>query len=116
MANSKRSKEIFTLVVVFVGVLLLTALVVYFLGGGSRGTVPERTSPVTTPQTQQPDAVLGLPDERTPSTPPASAGDTFIDRLFGSRHSEAYLAGDSWLQTMGRISLRFLFAALLGAA
>ena len=26
------------------------------------------------------------------------------------------MAGDSWLQTMGRISLRFLFAALLGAA
>src|SRR5687767_8538704 len=116
--NKKRRQEIITLVVVFAGVVLLSALVVYFLGGGSR-TTPERTTPETvrpTPAGQQPGAVLGLPDERTPASPPASAGDTFIDRLFGSRHSEAYLAGDSWLQTMGRISLRFLLAALLGAA
>jgi uncharacterized membrane protein YhiD involved in acid resistance len=115
---NKRSKEIFTLVVVFAGVVLLSATVVYFLGGGNR-TTPERTTPETvrpTPPAQAPDAVLGLPDARTPVAPPASAGDTFIDRLFGSRHSEAYLAGDSWLQTMGRISLRFLLAALLGAA
>lgn len=97
---------------------MLSALVVYFLTGGSRTTTPERATPETVRPTpaQQPREVLGLPDERTPAAPPASAGDTFIDRLFGSRHSEAYLAGDSWLQTMGRISLRFLLAALLGAA
>ena len=117
MPNNKRRQEILTLVVVFAGVVLVSALVVYFLGGG-RSTTSERTTPETvrsTPGAQQPDAVFGVPDERTPSTP-QSAGDTFIDRLFGSRHSEAYLAGDSWLQTMGRISLRFLLAALLGAA
>ena len=117
MPNNKRRQEILTLVVVFAGVVLVSALVVYFLGG-ARSTTSERTTPETvrpTPGAQQPDAVFGVPDERTPSTP-QSAGDTFIDRLFGSRHSEAYLAGDSWLQTMGRISLRFLLAALLGAA
>ena len=116
--RNQRRKEILTLVVVFAGVVLLSALVVYYLGGG-RGTTPERTTTETvrpTPATQQPDAVLGMPDERTALPPQTSAGDTFIDRLFGSRHSEAYLAGDTWLQTMGRISLRFLFAALLGAA
>ena len=118
MPNNKKRKEIITLVVVFAGVVLLSAFVVYFLSGGNR-TTPERATPETvrpTPAGQQPDAVLGLPDDRTPATPPASAGNTLIDRLFGSRHSEAYLPGDSWLQTMGRISLRFLFAALLGAA
>ena len=116
--RNQRRKEVFTLIVVFAGVVVLSALVVYFLTGGTR-TTPERTTPEAvrpTSPAQQPDAVLGLPDERTVSRPPASAGDTFIDRLFGSRHSEAYLAGDSWLQTMGRISLRFLLAALLGAA
>ncbi|HEU5459902.1 MAG TPA: DUF4956 domain-containing protein [Pyrinomonadaceae bacterium] len=116
--NKKRRQEIITLVVVFAGVVLLSAFVVYFLGGGNRAT-PERATTETvqpTPPVQQPDAVLGMPDARTPAAPPASAGNTFIDRLFGSRHSEAYLAGDTWLQTMGRISLRFLLAALLGAA
>ncbi|HET9710997.1 MAG TPA: DUF4956 domain-containing protein [Pyrinomonadaceae bacterium] len=115
--NQKR-KEVFTLIVVFTGVVLLSALVVYYLSGGNR-TTPDRTTPETvrpTPQTEQPDAVFGIPDQSTPSTSSPSAGNTFIDRLFGSRHSEAYLAGDSWLQTMGRISLRFLLAALLGAA
>jgi uncharacterized membrane protein YhiD involved in acid resistance len=114
--RNQRRKEIFTLVVVFTGVLLLSALVVYFLGGGSR-TTPERTATETvrpTPTAQQPDAVFGVPEPRM--TPAPQVGDTFIDRLFGSRHSEAYLAGDTWLQTMGRISLRFLLAALLGAA
>ena len=117
--NKKRRNEIITLVVVFAGVVLLSAFVVYFLGGGNR-TTPERAAPETVRPTpspaQQPGAVFGIPDERTPAVAPASAGNTFIDRLFGSRHSEAYLAGDTWLQTMGRISLRFLLAALLGAA
>lgn len=36
--------------------------------------------------------------------------------MFGSRHSEAYASGDTWAETMGRILLRFLLAALLGAA
>lgn len=115
--RNQRRKEVLTLIIVFTGVLVLSALVVYFLTG-DKGTTPERATPETVRPTpgQQPDAVFGLPDERTPATPPASAGNTFIDRLFGSRHSEAYLPGDSWLQTMGRISLRFLLAALLGAA
>jgi hypothetical protein len=116
--RSQRRKEVFTLVVVFTGVVLVSALVVYFLGGASRISTPERTTSEAvrpTQPAQQPDAVLGIPDQRISSTP-ESASDTFIDRLFGSRHSEAYLAGDSWLQTMGRISARFLLAALLGAA
>ena len=110
MANSKKSKEIFTLVVVFVGVLLVTALTVYLIGGARRVT-PEAARPA-----QQPDAVLGVQNERTPPEAQAPVGDTVIDRLFGSQHSGAYLVGDSWIQTMGRISSRFLLAALLGAA
>jgi len=118
MKDQKR-KEIFTLVVVFAGVVVLSALVVYFLGGSGRTTTTPEVSRPTQPQPQQqPEAVLGMPDERATPTPvhQNAAGDTFIDRLFGSRHSEAYLAGDTWLETMGRISLRLLLAALLGAA
>lgn len=111
MANSKRGKEILTLVVVFVGVLLATALTVYFIGGARRAT-PE---PETARPAQQPEAVMGVQTERTPEAQ-APVGDSFVDRLFGSQHSGAYLVGDSWIQTMGRIFSRFLLAALLGAA
>src|SRR6185295_7316862 len=44
------------------------------------------------------------------------AGESFIDRLFGTRHSAAYVSGDDWAETMGRITARFVLAALLGAA
>jgi uncharacterized membrane protein YhiD involved in acid resistance len=36
--------------------------------------------------------------------------------MFGSQHSGAYVSGASWAETMGRISLRLVLAALLGAA
>src|SRR5215213_11431523 len=100
MANQRR-KELFTLVVVFAGVLLLSALVVYYLGGGRRAT------PETIRQEQrQPDAVLELPSprpaENASATPQSSEGETFVDRLFGTRHSEPFLGGDTWLATMGK--------------
>src|SRR5687767_4558684 len=116
MRNQTR-KEVLTLAVVFAGVVILSALVVYFIGGTRR--TPERATPETarqTPSPQQPEAILGMPDERTPAAPLSPVGDTFIDRLCGSHHSSGYLAGDTWAQTMGRITLRFLLAALLGAA
>ena len=117
MRNQKR-KEALTVAVVFAGVVILSALVVYFILGTTR-TTPERTTPETvrqTPSPQQPQAILGMPEERTPAVPQSEVGDTFIDRMFGSHQSAAYLAGDSWAQTMGRITMRFLLAALLGAA
>jgi uncharacterized membrane protein YhiD involved in acid resistance len=106
MANQRR-KEIFTLVVVFTGVLLLSALVVYLIGGARRAT-PETTT--------KSDAVFGAPEVRTSPTPEVSTGDSFVDRLFGTRHTEAYATGATWGETMGRLTLRLLLAALLGAA
>jgi uncharacterized membrane protein YhiD involved in acid resistance len=110
MPKSTRHKELFTLLVVFIGVVLVSAFVVYYIGGARRVT-PEaiRESP-------QPNAVLGAPDQRAQPATPTTAGDTFIDRLFGSQHSGAYTTGASWLETMGRISLRLVLAALLGTA
>ena len=112
MANQRR-KEVFTLVLVFAGVVLLSALVVYFVGGGRRAT------PETVRQGPSPDAVLGLQDARTSPTPArinSDSGETFIDRLFGTQHSEPYAGGATWLETMGHLTLRLLLAALLGAA
>jgi uncharacterized membrane protein YhiD involved in acid resistance len=113
MPNQRR-KELFTLLVVFAGVLVLSALVVYFLTGGRR-TTTDRATPETARETASPDAVFGPPQERT--TPASQvSGDSFIDRLFGSQHSAAYVNGDDWFRTMGRITARFILAALLGAA
>jgi len=118
--RSQRRKEVFTLVVVFTGVVLLSALAVYYLGGVSRTNPQERTTPeatrTTAPGQREPDAVLGPPDGRTGQAPTATEGDTFFDRLFGSQHSSAYATGATWLETIGRIFLRLLLAALLGAA
>ena len=111
--KSQRRKEIVTLVAVFVGVLLVSALAVYFLGGGRRET------PETIKQGQPPSAVLGTPDGRaspTTQAPQVETGDTFVDRLFGTRHNETYASGTTWGEAMGRLTLRLLLAALLGAA
>jgi len=107
MANKKR-KEIVTLVVVFTGVLLASALAVYFLGGGRRVT------PETVRQSPTPDAVLSVPEARPSPTP--TENDNFVDRLFGTRNYEAHASGTTWAETLGRLSLRLLLAALLGAA
>ena len=117
MANTRRRQEVFTLIVVFAGVVLLSAVTVYFIGGARRAT------PEAVRQTQQqPGAILGVPDDRAPApqaqvqSPAQTGDDSFIDRLFGSQHSTAHFIGETWAETMGRIFLRFLLAGLLGAA
>jgi uncharacterized membrane protein YhiD involved in acid resistance len=108
--KNQRRKEIFTLVIVFLGVLAVSALLVYYLGGGRRVT------PESVRQSPTPDAVFGTPEARTSPAPESGVGETFVDRLFGTRHNETLASGATWLETMGRLSLRLLLAALLGAA
>jgi uncharacterized membrane protein YhiD involved in acid resistance len=103
----QRRKEVLTLIVVFVGVLLVSALAVYFIG--NRGT-PEYT------QVEQPGAAEREPLARPTPTPTPATNETFLDHLMGTRHAEAYVGGESWGESLGRIALRLLLAALLGAA
>src|SRR5689334_8875875 len=130
MPASQKRKEITTLIVVFTGVVVVSALVAYYLGG-SRQTAPTTPTgtttptatrpeaeqpPATRPSREEPTAIFG---ERTPQPTPAPASGTqegFIDRMFGTHYSQEHAIGDTWAETMGRISLRFLLAALLGAA
>ena len=134
-ANPKRTQERITLAIVFIGVLVVSALAAYYLGGGGRTTPSSNTRPTepstTTGRSNEPTATLERPGEPTPTEPifpptarptplpgaaAAQEGDGFIDRMFGTHHSAGYVLGDTWAETMGRISLRFLLAALLGAA
>src|SRR5215217_2857273 len=110
MANKRRKQEIFTLVIVFTGVLLVSALAVYFLGGGRRIT------PEAARQGPTPDAVFGVPEARPSPTPQTQTVDNVIDRLFGTNNYETYASGATWAETLGRLSLRLLLASLLGAA
>jgi uncharacterized membrane protein YhiD involved in acid resistance len=107
--NQKRKQEIITLVVVFTGVVLVSALLVYFLG-------TRRATPETFRTSEQPTATLGEPVQQPSPAPANGSADSFIDRLFGSRQTGAVVSGDTWAETIGQISLRFLLAALLGAA
>ena len=110
MANQRR-REVFTLVLVFAGVVLLSALIVYYVGGGRRAT------PETVRSGPTPDAVLGQPQTRTtPASAPLDSSETFVDRLFGTQHPEGVASNATWGETMGRLTLRLLLAALLGAA
>ena len=110
MAKSTRRRELFTLLLVFVSVVLVSAFAVYYIGGARRVT------PEAARQSPSPDAVLSVPEPRgTPATQ-NPADETFIDRLFGNQHNAANVSGATWAETMGRLSLRLILAALLGAA
>ena len=111
MASKKRKQEIITLVVVVTGVFLVSALAVYFFLSGGRGVTTGRA-----PQSPTPDAVFGPPETRASPTPQTQASDNVIDRLFGTHNSESYASGATWAETLGRLSLRLLLAALLAAA
>src|SRR5262245_20198403 len=114
-SEQKRKQEIITLVVVFAGVLVVTALAVYYLGAGRGMTPPAATA---TRQAEQPASTIEVPRDQSTSASRTGVdqNDSFIDRMFGSHTSEAHVLGDTWAVTMGRITLRFILAALLGAA
>lgn len=103
----QRRREIVTLIVVFVGVLLVSAMAVYFIG--NRTAAPEYT------QVQQPGQTEREPAARPTAAPSPAGSESFIDQLMGG-HNEVYGRGERWVQTMGRIALRLLLATLLGAA
>jgi len=104
----QRRREILTLVVVFTGVLLVSGLVVYLIG--NRGTTSEYT------QVQQPAAAEREPLSRASPGPLPAEDESILDRLLGTRHTEPYVRGERWIETMGRIALRLLLATGLGAA
>lgn len=113
-SKQNKKRELITLIIVFTAVVVVSALTAYYLGGARRTTIspPAATTPATT---DEPNAIFGQPINQ-PTPVPRTEDDSFIDRMFGTQHSSGYVLGDTWAETMGRISLRFVLAALLGAA
>lgn len=108
----QRRKEVLTLVVVFVGVLLISALAVYFIS--NRGTTTREFTQVQPPATEEREP---LSRTATPvPTPTPAANETFLDQLMGTRQGDANVRAETWGESLGRITLRLLLAALLGAA
>lgn len=108
MASEKRREKL-TLLIVFTGVLLVSAFAVYVIGGRQAG--------ITSNSSNQPTGVLRDANERSTATATPDKNEPFIDRLFGgTQGSDVLVAGERWVETVGRLSLRLLLAALLGTA
>jgi uncharacterized protein DUF4956 len=107
--NLKKRKEVFTLVAVFVLVLLASAVTVYLLTG--------KTNPAREPGTQveTPTIVAERAAGAQPATRPSN-GDSFFGRVFGSPQGNSHIQGDTWGEVVGNTALRLFVAALLGSA
>jgi len=113
--NGKRNKEVLTLIVVFTGVLLVSALAVYLVG--NRQPAPAVTPvDVTRPETRTPQSEPVLPTERRAPVTVNHDNQSFLDQLFGTSPDQGQSLGEQWAEKMGKISLRLLLAALLGTA
>lgn len=108
-------KEFITLLIVFVGVLVISAGAVYLIGNKQSAS----TSEVAQRPVEQPvDTTTREPTERrsAPSVATSQGDGSFFDRIFGTKNNEAFLASERWVENVGRLTLRLLLAALLGAA
>ncbi len=100
------------LVTVFVVVLIGSAFFVYLLLRGTTQPAPSQPGPAVSTEapTARPAEGATGPQQRTPSK-----SETFIDKLFESENSTPTYVGESLGETVGRITLRLLLAAALGA-
>jgi uncharacterized membrane protein YhiD involved in acid resistance len=103
------------LTVVFVVVLIASALLVYALLRGTANE-PAQTRSVPVPAAE-PSGTRGPIDEPAREPPQTSSNESqsFVGKLFESRTAETSV-NESWAYTVTRIALRLMLAAGLGAA
>jgi uncharacterized membrane protein YhiD involved in acid resistance len=110
--SPRRRKELITLALVFLVVLLASALAAYVIGS-RLNPQPQRTTISQPPSESSP----GSTRERTVVSPEGSAQDeSFTERVFGIQQSEAHITGKSWAEVVAKIATRLMLAALVGAA
>jgi uncharacterized membrane protein YhiD involved in acid resistance len=108
--DPRKKREFVTLGIVFASVLIISALAVYLIGGRRESTEPAARSA----EQQQPSgAARETPQQKAPTRD--TNNDSAIDRFFGT-NSEGSTSSERWAENLGRLSLRLLLAALLGAA
>jgi uncharacterized membrane protein YhiD involved in acid resistance len=108
--NPKGRKETITLVVVFLGVLLISAFAVYFLASKS---AEQRREGAATTQIDNTRPESGSPEVR-PSPRDASPG-IFGEVFSASPQGSPIARAETWAQILGTLSLRLVLAAILGA-
>ena len=107
----KIKKETLILAGVFVGVLLVSALAVYYLASrgnqyeANRGSVSQSASE-DTPGTDQ--------ATRRPS-PQGNRDESFFGRMFGNETQNEAARAVNWVEALATLTLRLILAALLGA-
>lgn len=110
--DPKLKKETLTLIVVFVGVLLISAFGVYFLAG-------RRAQPETRRDSIEQVGAEPTPDTRAPerrASPPKRSDDTTLESIFNApAESETQVGRETWGQVLAGLTLRLSLAALLGA-
>jgi uncharacterized membrane protein YhiD involved in acid resistance len=112
MPNEKIRKETLTLIVVFVSVLIVSALAVYFLAGrtnqsgASRESVGQSSSDAT-PEGQPATTRPPLQEERDDRSS--------LGRIFGTETQDQATRAMSWAEVLAMLTIRLLLAALLGA-
>ena len=108
----KRRQEIITLLVVFLAVLVVSALIVYSLSGWRRPG-SDNNKPVVQSQPGEANRPGIDPSPRPPTGNSQNEG--FIDSLLGTRNNSETLSTEGWVLNIGHLTLRLLLAALLGA-
>ena len=108
----KRRQEIVTLLVVFLAVLVVSALIVYSIGGWRRAN-NDSYQPVT--QNQPAETNRPTSETRAPTQAGNRQNEGIIDSLFGTQSDGATVSTEGWAINIGHMTLRLMLAALLGA-
>jgi uncharacterized membrane protein YhiD involved in acid resistance len=111
----KNRKETFTLIVVFLGVLLISAFAVYFLASKSAEQRRESATPAASDSRLESSPAETRPAPRETLPPSSEAPGIFGEVFNPPDQSTATGRALTWAETLAQLSLRLILAAILGA-
>lgn len=112
--NLRSRKETVTLVVVFLGVLLVSAFAVYFLASKSAEQRHERTAPTITNQ-PAPQATVDEAHSEERVNEGRTETNTGLGQILGQSPRAAVTRVETWAEIIATLTLRLVLAAILGA-